>query len=154
AKQQPSSADGGLDPETKRRAAAVLEVLGGARTPTEAAQVLGLTNARYYQLEARALEALIAACDPQPTGRSGRRILTDLQKEVDRLRNDLTRSQALVRAMQRAAGLPLKEGAKEPSPKKMRTRARALRTAGRLVSVSTLDDGEPVTVIDGRGSMP
>lgn len=133
-----SPIDGGLDPETKRRAAAVLEILGGARTPGDAASVLGLTQARYYQLEARALEALIAACALHPTGRSGRRLITDLQKEVERLRNDLTRSQALVRATQQAAGLPLGEALKEPNPKKKRTQARALRAAGRLGGAGTL----------------
>ncbi len=137
-KHQGSPVDGGLDPETKRRAAAVLEVLGGARTPGDAAGILGLSQARYYQLEARALDALIAACDPQPAGRSGRRLIADLQKEVERLRNDLTRSQALVRATQQAAGLPLREAPKEPHPKKKRTQARALRAADRLGGAAAL----------------
>jgi len=35
----------------KRLAAAILEVLAGARTPTEAAQTLELSLPRYYQLE-------------------------------------------------------------------------------------------------------
>jgi hypothetical protein len=138
-KHQGASVDGGFAPETKRRAATVLEVLGGARTPRDAATVLGLTQARYYQLEARAIDALIGACDPQPTGRSTRSLISDLQREVERLRNDLTRSQALVRATQRAAGMPVKEAPKESSVQlKKRTQARALRAAGRLGGAGAL----------------
>ena len=38
----------GASAEAKRVAAAILEVLAGARTPTEAAQALGLSLPRYY----------------------------------------------------------------------------------------------------------
>ena len=40
--------------EANRRAVAVLEVLGGLRTPADAAAALGLAVPRYYQLETRA----------------------------------------------------------------------------------------------------
>jgi hypothetical protein len=53
----------------KRQAAAILEVLAGARTPTEAATALAVSLPRYYQLESRALEGLVAACVPKPKGR-------------------------------------------------------------------------------------
>src|SRR5947209_17562740 len=55
--------------EARQRAAAILEVLAGARSPTEAAQALGVSLPRYYLLEARALGGLLAACEPQPPGR-------------------------------------------------------------------------------------
>src|ERR1700728_2859145 len=48
--------------EAKRIAAAVLEVLAGTRGPCEAASVLGISLARYYQLETRALAGLVAGC--------------------------------------------------------------------------------------------
>src|SRR5260370_40572180 len=48
----------GASTEAKRLAAAILEVLAGARTPTEAAQVLALSLPRYYLLEARALHGI------------------------------------------------------------------------------------------------
>ena len=54
--------------EAKQRAAAILEVLAGARTPTAAAQALGVSLTRYYLLEEKALVGLLAACEPQPRG--------------------------------------------------------------------------------------
>lgn len=41
--------------DARRRAAAVLEVLAGARTPTQAAEALGVSLPRYYLLEQRAI---------------------------------------------------------------------------------------------------
>ena len=38
--------------EAKRMATAILEVLAGARAPTEAATALSLSVPRYYQVEA------------------------------------------------------------------------------------------------------
>src|SRR5580765_9107296 len=59
----------GASAEAKRLAAAILEVLAGARTPTEAATALGLSVPRYYQVEAQALRGLLQACEPRPQGR-------------------------------------------------------------------------------------
>jgi hypothetical protein len=123
------------DLETRRRAAAVLEVLGGALTPAEAAEALAISLPRYYLLEARALEGLVAACEPRPRGRGSPegRSAQALRRENDRLRQDLTRTQALARAMQRASGIPEQE--QDPSSTDGRTRrrrrphARALRAA-------------------------
>src|SRR5215204_2798686 len=96
------------DLEMRRRAAAVLEGLGGAKTPTEAAEALAISLPRYYLLEARALQGLIMFCEPRPRGRSNGegRTLEALRRENERLRQDLTRTQALARAVQRAAGMP------------------------------------------------
>jgi hypothetical protein len=55
--------------DANRVAAAILEVLAGVRTPTDAAQALVVSVPRYYQLEQRALEGLIAACEPRRLGR-------------------------------------------------------------------------------------
>ena len=46
-----SSAPIGTSPQARRQAAAILEVLAGVHRPTEAAQVLGTSLVRYYQLE-------------------------------------------------------------------------------------------------------
>src|SRR6516164_6368790 len=56
--------------EAKRLAAAVLEVLAGTRGPSEAAAALSISLPRYYQLEGRALEGLLAACEPRRGGRA------------------------------------------------------------------------------------
>src|SRR5438132_8470602 len=74
--------------DARRVAAAVLEVLAGARTPTEAAAALALSLPRYYQIETQALRGLVSACEPKPRGRqaSPTRELAVLQKENERLR--------------------------------------------------------------------
>lgn len=123
--------------DARRVAAAVLEVLAGARTPSEAALTLGVSLPRYYQVETRALRGLLEACEPRPRGRgpSATKELTDLRQENQRLQRDMMRQQALVRAAQRSVGLPppppptsSKSGKK---PRKRRV-ARALSVATRL----------------------
>jgi hypothetical protein len=122
--------------EAKRLAAAILEVLAGARTPTEAATELGLSVPRYYQVEARALRGLLAACEPRPRGRvrTAKSEVETLSKENQRLQRDLTRHQALARAAQRAVGLSPPAPVVNKAGKKPRKRrvARALSVAERL----------------------
>ena len=122
--------------EAKRLAAAILEVLAGARTPTEAATALNLSVPRYYQVESQALQGLLQACEPKPRGRV-RSIKTEvetLSKENQRLQRELTRHQALARAAQRAVGLSPPAPVVNKSGKKPRKRrvARALSVAERL----------------------
>jgi hypothetical protein len=122
--------------EAKRLAAAILEVLAGARTPTEAATALGLSVPRYYQMETQALRGLLEACEPKPRGRV-RSIKTEvatLHKENQRLQRELTRHQALARAAQRAVGLSPPPAVVNKTGKKPRKRrvARALSVAERL----------------------
>jgi hypothetical protein len=123
--------------EAKRLAAAILETLAGERTPLQAAQALGLSLVRYYQLEAGGLRGLLAACEPKPRGRQ-----PDANADVERLRQanarlqrDLARQQALVRLTQRAAGLTAPVPPPNRSGKRSRKRkpsARALTVAQRL----------------------
>jgi hypothetical protein len=97
----------GVSRDAQRVAAAVLEVLAGVRTPSEAAEVMELSVPRYYLWEQRALEGLVRACEARPVGKavSERRRIAVLEKEVSRLRQECTRQQALVRAAQRTIGL-------------------------------------------------
>jgi len=128
--------------DARRQAAAILEVLAGARTPGEAAAALGVCLPRYYQLETRALEGLVAACQPLPKGRQAdpAKQAQALDKEMERLRRELGRHQALVRAAQRTVGLaaapaaPAKPGAKKPRRRRL---ARALRAAAQLQKESS-----------------
>jgi hypothetical protein len=144
---QPVLDSGAPDLLMRRRAAAVLEVLGGAKSPAEAAEALGIALPSYYLLEARALEGLITSCEPRPRGRAAAegRTFTALKRENDRLRQDLTRTQALTRAVQRAAGMPAD---KENSPadgrvrRRRRASARALRAA-RHLTAGTPDPTRP-----------
>ena len=58
-----------LDSEAKRLCAIILEVLGGVRTPSDAACALGVSAPRYYALEARALSGMLKACQRRAKGR-------------------------------------------------------------------------------------
>jgi hypothetical protein len=112
--------------DAQRLAAAILEVLAGVRTPTEAAAALSLSLPRYYLWEQRALEGLVRACEPRPMGRAAqeRHQIAVLEKEVVRLRQDCTRQQSLVRASQRTMGL-----AASPSPAKPTAKSGGKATA-------------------------
>jgi len=128
--------------EAKRLAAAILEVLAGVRGPGEAAEVLGISLCRYYQLETRALAGLLGACEPRRRGRGGQgpSELATLRQECERLRRECARQQALVRAAGRTVGLaPLpsaaatvKAGGTGGKRRKRRPKARALKMAARL----------------------
>lgn len=122
--------------QAKQLAAAILEVLAGARTPTEAATALDLSVPRYYQLEAQALRGLLEACEPRPKGRvrKEKTEVETLTTENRRLQRELTRHQALARAAQRTIGLPPPTPVVRKTGKKPRKRrvARALSVAERL----------------------
>jgi hypothetical protein len=150
-KHQTGGADLGKNRGTqaKQLAAAILEVLAGARTPTEAATALNLSVPRYYQLEAQALRGFLEACEPKPKGRvrSVKTELESLTKENQRLQRELTRHQALARAAQRTIGLTPAAPVANKNGKKPRKRrmARALNVAERLKQDSDLTVGTPTT---------
>lgn len=136
--------------ETKRLATAILEVLAGVRTPTDAAKSLAISLPRYYLLEQRALAGLLAACEPRAKGpgRNVDRELAKLQRELASSQRECARQQALLRAAQRAVGLAptqppkatLKNGAK--TARRRRPTARALRAA-RAIAVNSSGTNEP-----------
>lgn len=124
--------------EAQRQAAVILEVLAGARIPAQAATALGVSVPRYYQLEARALQGLVQACEARPRGRaaSADRELAVLKREHERLQRELTRQQSLVRLGQRHLGLAPPAPSTKPLPGKKRRRrpvARALAAAKQLL---------------------
>jgi hypothetical protein len=121
--------------DAKRMAALILEVWAGLRTPLQAAEALGLSLPRYYQIEANGLQGLVAACTPKPKGRQPNptREATALRRDNERLRRELGRQQALVRLTQR--GLGVAPPPAKPASKKGRRRkpvVRALALAARL----------------------
>lgn len=95
--------------EASRRAAVVLEVLAGERTPQQGAQALSVSSNYYYLLERQALSGLLRACEVRPKGR-GRpgpeRKLAKLEAELARCERECQRQAALVRATQRTVGIP------------------------------------------------
>jgi hypothetical protein len=127
----------GTSSPARRQAAVILEVLAGMRRPSDAAQALGISVPRYYQVERRALMGLIAACEPAPRGprREHARRIAALEREKLRLQRECDRQQALVRATQRSLGLappaavrPAKDppGKKESGPAKRRRNRRPM----------------------------
>jgi len=137
-------------------AAAILEVLAGARTPAEAATVLGMSLPRYYQVEAQGLRGLLAACEPRPRGRQpdAERALRALRLENQRLQRDVARQQALARAAQRSLGLaPPAAAPAAKSGKKVRKRrvARALSVARRLQQDNNDGVATPAASASGEG---
>lgn len=142
--------------EAQRMAATILEVLAGVYTPTHAAEALSISLPRYYQLEARALEGLVAALAPRPKGKqpSLENRVKVLEKELAAAHRQCARQEALVRVTQRTLGLSIAATAKSASPvrdangrKKRRPTVRALKAARVLearaqVSDVALDTGQ------------
>lgn len=151
--------------EARRLAGTILEVLAGLRSITDAALFLGVSTARYTQLEQRAMLAFIAGCEvrsPGPVpGQALPGEIADLVQERDRLRSELARYQALVRIAQSsfgtaaaapppaaAATAPTKvrgagqRGARGATRKPRRPTVRALRLA-RQVGEAALPDPSP-----------
>jgi hypothetical protein len=127
--------------EAQRLAATILEVLGGMRSPPEAAQTLSISLPRYYQLEARALEGLLAALAPRPLGKqpSLENRVKQLEKQLETAHRQCARQEALVRVTQRALGLPVAPPSKaataqggRPGRKKRQPVVRALKAARTL----------------------
>jgi hypothetical protein len=126
----------GASPQARKQAAAILEVLAGVRTPTQAAETLGVSLVRYYVLETQAVQAMLLACEPRPMGRqkTAESTLASLRRECEHWRRECGRLQALLRAAQRSIGLtppaPPKQHGGKRRPR--RPTARALRAVARL----------------------
>lgn len=134
--------------DARRLAAAIVEVLAGARTPAEAAAALGLSLPRYYQLEAQGLRGLLLGCEPRPIGRqaTAETALKALRQENQRLQREAARHQALARAAQRSLGLPpppARHAAKAGKKTRKRRVARALSVARRLQQDNDVATGPP-----------
>jgi hypothetical protein len=148
--------------EAKRQAAVILEVLSGLRRTEEASEAMKVTLARYYVLETRALQGLIAALEPRPKGRQRRPEdeIAALRRDNDRLQRELSRTQALVRASQRAMGIPQAPKAEDrrklggPGRKKRRATVRARRTVKLLRAglEETKPEGRPEPLAAGKAS--
>jgi hypothetical protein len=118
----------------------VLEVLAGLRTPAEAAEELAVSLPRYYQLEQRALQGLVAGCTPAQRGRviSPESENARLRRDNERLTRECQRQQALVRLARQAAGLanpaskPGKESVAGGRKRRVRRTVRGQEAARRL----------------------
>ena len=123
------------DQEARRVCAIILEVLGGGRTPTDAAAALKISVPRYYVLEARALRGLLQACARRSKGRkrTAESELLHLKGELERTRSERDRLGALLRASQRTLGLgPPPKPEKTGKTRRRRPQVRALRASKSL----------------------
>ena len=128
----PQGLDGSV--EARRMAVVLLEVLSGAKGPQQGSDQLGISLNRYYQIETRGLQGLIAALEPRPRGkvRTPARQLELAEVENRRLRLELSRHRALLRAAQRSLGLKIAGRRKlggSTDPKQGKKRRRRVTTA-------------------------
>jgi len=89
----------------------VIETFSGSLGTAEAAEQLGISLSRYYQLEAKALDGMLRALEPRPRGPcvTPEKRIKALEAEKKALEKELRRHQALLRAAHRAVGLPAKK---------------------------------------------
>jgi hypothetical protein len=138
-------------PEASRMAVVILEVLAGVRSPQDAANTLGITSPRYYQLETRALNGLVAALKPRPKGKQpsleGR--IHQLERTLEAARRETARQQALARVTQRSLGLkPPPPGDSKASGKDKAGRRKRRPTVRALKVARTLADQSPPAEVD------
>ena len=119
----------------RKSAAVVLEVLAGLRSTSEGCEALGIGAMRYYVLETRALQGLVAALEPRPRGKRVRPEdrVREIERENSRLGRELARTKALVRIAERTIGIP-PAGGKISSQGKNRRR-RPTERARRAVAI-------------------
>jgi len=133
--------------DARRQAAAILEVLAGVRTPTEAATALTLSLPAYYKLEARALRGMVLGC--QPPGRGPRTSpeveVKRLRRQCQQLKQEAGRYQALARAAQRAAGLSAPPAAPAKDARGRKRRKPAVRALRALAAIRQAPDDPPAT---------
>lgn len=134
---------GGRD--ARKIGALVLEVLAGELRPAEAAAAMAVGLPRYYQIEKQALEGLLQACEPKEKGRrqkSAESLLEEKETEKRRLERELQRTQALLRASQKAAGLipAVKKDVSPGGRKRRKPEVRALKVARTLAKTMPAND--------------
>lgn len=140
----------GASETSKKAAAGILSVLSGLRTPAEVCTALGCSVNRYYQLEQRALEGMLAALEPRARGprRRPEAEAERLQREVTRWQREASRYQALLRTSQRALGITAPPRA---GPGKGKGKARRPRVRAKAV-IAALERAEaPVGSLSGEG---
>lgn len=127
----------------RRHAALLLEAWSGVRSTQSAADAMGIVLTRFYQLEARALQALVEAMEPRPRGRQLTHAseIARLKAEKQRLLRDAERFQSLYRTSQRALGIAVAkapEKANTAAPGGKRKRGPRKRARGQAVAAELL----------------
>ena len=150
----------GVSAEARRQAAAILEVLAGVRTPTEVAGQLAISLTRYYIIESRALQGLIAGCEPRPRGkvRTPASELAALRRECEQLRRQAARQQALLRVTERTIGLAASATPSTKVEQKSRKKRQRKPKARALLVAAVLQEApeapEPSAAASDNGLSP
>ena len=117
-----------LDPIARVRCLMVLSVLSGEKPVTDAITEAGISRGRYYQLETRALSAMLRALGPgaeETEETSPQRQLLKLEKKVKLLEQGKRRAERLLLMTRRVMG-PVKTrsttSGRGPSPSSRRRR--------------------------------
>jgi hypothetical protein len=127
------------------------------RTPTEVAGQLAISLPRYYIIEGRALQGLIAACEPRPRGkvRTPASELAALRRECEQLRRQAARQQALLRVTERTIGL---SSAAAPTSARSENQSRKKRQrkpkARALAAAAVLQEAAPPAASSDNGVSP
>lgn len=87
-----------LDEMARRRCLLILAVLSGEKPVSDAIAESGLSRNTYYQLEEKALDAMLAALGPTPPGRKPDRSaeIATLEAKVTRLEEEKRRAERLL----------------------------------------------------------
>lgn len=130
----------------------VIETFSGAVGTTEAAERLGISLSRYYQLEAKALQGMLEALEPRPRGpgKTPAKEIQALKAEKKALEAELRRHQALLRAAHRTVGLPAKKkGGASSGRRGGRRRGSRGRTVLETLRPTPPEGGGDGTALDG-----
>jgi hypothetical protein len=132
----------------RRSAALLMEAWCGVRSTQSASAAMGVALPRFYHLEARGLEMLVAAMEPRPRGRqrTPESEAGKLKAEIQRLRREVERYQALYRTAQRSLGIAFAkppEPQKNPAPGGKRRRGPRTKARGHAVAAVLLGGAPP-----------
>jgi hypothetical protein len=148
-----------LDEMARRRCLLVLSVLSGERPVTEAIEQAQISRGTYYQLEERALKAMLAALTPggeHAPSESPLARVAELEAKVATLERDKRRSERLLLLTRklmrpgptkRRAGRPSKKG--PARPRSTTTGSRPSRSSKRKTSTAA-----PTTSREASPSTP
>ncbi len=136
-------------PHARKAVAAILEALSGEISTGEAAELIGVTLSRYYQLESRALTGMLQAMEPKKRGfqKTPQHEISGLRAEKQVLEKELRRHQSLLRAANRSLGFSRAGRKKAAAKKSARKRAARGKTVLKTLRESVaeaegVDDGK------------
>lgn len=140
-----------LEAIARSRCLMVLSVLSGETPVTDAISQAKISRGTYYQLETRALKAMLTAMNPLAgnsdtrgadlSAASGR--IAHLQSQLKRLEQEKRRSQRLLLLMRKSMRAPVTTGHRGRWPKALRSRSSALGESASIDSSERAKSASP-----------